>query len=307
MMNKLICITGPTASGKTGLAIKLAHELGTEIISSDSMQLYRYMDIGTAKPTMEEREGIPHHMLDVIDPCEDYSAARYAEEAGRIAENMLARGLVPIVAGGTGLYLDALTGSRSFEDEPDDPDIRKKLQDEAAELGNAVMHARLESIDPESAARIHENDQKRTLRALEIYLLTGETATERNRRAAARPPRFETIKICLDWPDREALYSRIDRRVELMMEQGLAYEAKRIRAMSPGHTASQAIGYKELFRAFDGLCTLDEAKEDIARESRRYAKRQLTWFRRDKDMKWITADDPDACFSAAKAYIFENL
>ena len=303
----LICIAGPTASGKTALAIRLAHELGTEIISADSMQLYRYMDIGTAKPSMEEQEGIPHHMLDIIDPCEDYSAARYAEEAGRKAEDMLARGLIPIVAGGTGLYLDALTGSRSFEDEPDDPSVRARLTSEADELGNAAMHSRLAEIDPESAARIHENDIKRTVRALEIYYLTGETATERNRRAAARPPRFNTIKICLDWQDREALYSRINRRTKLMMDCGLEDEARRIRAMHPGHTASQAIGYKELFRYFDGLCSLDEAVEDIARESRRYAKRQLTWFRRDSAMLRVEASDPESCFSSVKTYIFQNL
>ena len=305
-MNTIICVMGPTASGKTGLAVRLAMRYGSEVISADSMQIYRHMDIGTAKPDMTERCGIPHHMLDILDPSEDYSAARYANDAGICADALLSRGVLPIVAGGTGLYVDALIGARSFEEEPDTGDIRARLQEEAAMFGSALLHTRLADVDPERAARLHPNDEKRIIRALEIYEATGETATSRDRRAAARAPRYRAVKIGLDWADRAALYERIDRRVDLMFAAGLPAEAERVRAMHPGRTASQAIGYKELFRYFDGLCTLEEAREDIARESRRYAKRQLTWLRRDKEIIWIDARDPDLCFLQACKILEQN-
>lgn len=298
-MNTIVCILGPTASGKTGLAVRLAMRYKTEIISADSMQIYRFMDIGTAKPDTAERCGIRHHMLDILDPFEEYSAARYAEEAGACAEELLARGLIPIVAGGTGLYVDALIGARSFEEEPDTRKIRARLEQEAGETGDAALHARLAAVDPERAARLHPNDRKRVIRALEIFEATGETATERDRRAAAQQRRYRALKIGLDWPDRAALYERIDRRVDRMFASGLVEEAKRVRGLHPGRTASQAIGYKELFRFFDGLCTLEEAREEIARESRRYAKRQLTWLRRDPEILWIGGCDPDAAYVRA--------
>ena len=307
MMRTVICIMGPTASGKTGLAVRLAAHYGTEVVSADSMQIYRHMDIGTAKPDREERRGVLHHMLDVIEPSEDYSAARYAADAGACVDGILSRGLLPIVAGGTGLYVDALIGARSFEEEPDTDEIRARLQAEAAAHGSAALHARLAAVDPERAARLHPNDEKRIIRALEIFEATGETATDRDRRAASRAPRYRAVKLGLDWPDRAALYGRIDRRVDLMFEAGLPEEAARVRAMRPGRTASQAIGYKELFRYFDGLCTLDEAREDIARESRRYAKRQLTWLRRDREIVWLDARDTEACFAAACAVIEQTL
>ena len=306
-MNTVICILGPTASGKTGLSVRLAARYGAEIVSADSMQIYRHMDIGTAKPAMEERCGVPHYMLDIIDPSEDYSAARYAADAGVCVDDILSRGLLPVVAGGTGLYVDALIGARSFDEEPDKDEIRARLQAEAAARGSAVLHARLSAIDPERAARLHPNDEKRIIRALEIFEATGETATARDRRAAARAPRYRAMKLGLDWPDRSALYERIDRRVDLMFAAGLLEEAARVRAMHPGRTASQAIGYKELFRYFDGLCTLDEARENIARESRRYAKRQLTWLRRDREILWLDARDAEACFAMACAAIEQNI
>ncbi len=305
-MNTIVCVMGPTASGKTGLAVRLAARYGTEVVSADSMQIYRCMDIGTAKPDMAERAGIPHHMLDILEPSEDYSAARYAADAGVCVDSLLSRGLLPVVAGGTGLYVDALIGARSFEDEPDTSAIRARLQEEAAAYGSAALYRRLTAIDPERAARLHPNDEKRIVRALEIFEATGETATERDRRAAARAPRYRAVKIGLDWPDRAALYARIDRRVELMFSEGLLEEAARVRGMCPGRTASQAIGYKELFRYFDGLCTLEEARGDIARESRRYAKRQLTWLRRDPDIVWIDARDGELLFSRACGVVEQN-
>lgn len=297
---------GATASGKTGLSIRLAKHFGGEIISSDSMQIYRHMDIGTAKPDLAEQDGVPHHMLDILDPSEDFSAARYADLAGACVEDILARGRLPIVAGGTGLYVDALLGARSFEEQPDTTAVRLRLQQEAEEKGREWVYEKLRTVDPERAAKLHPNDEKRVIRALEIFETTGETATERDRRAAARPPRYESLKIGLDWPDRAALYARIDLRVELMMQAGLLEEAARVRAMQPGQTALQAIGYKELFRYFDGLCSLEEAKEDIARESRRYAKRQLTWLRKDPDIFWLNAEDSDALFASACRVIEQN-
>lgn len=302
-MKTVICIMGPTASGKTGLAVRLAMRYGTEVVSADSMQIYRHMDIGTAKPDQKEQCGIPHHMLNIIEPSEDYSAARYAADAGACVDGILSRGLLPVVAGGTGLYVDALIGARSFEEEPDTAAVRACLQEEAAERGSAAMHARLTRVDPERAARLHPNDEKRIIRALEIFEATGETATDRDRRAAGRAPRYRAVKLGLDWPDRAVLYERIDRRVDMMFEAGLPEEAARVRAMHLGRTASQAIGYKELFRYFDGFCTLDEAREDIARETRRYAKRQLTWLRRDREIVWLDARDAEACFAAACAVI----
>lgn len=305
-MNTIICVMGPTASGKTGLAVRLAGRYETEVISADSMQVYRHMDIGTAKPDLAERSGVPHHMLDILDPSEDYSAARYAHDAGICVDALLARGLLPIVAGGTGLYIDALIGKRSFEEEPDTAEIRSRLQEEARQAGSALLYERLSAVDPERAVRLHPNDEKRIIRALEIYEATGETATARDRRAAARAPRYRAVKIGLHWPDRTVLYERIDRRVDLMFEAGLLDEAARVRAMRPGRTASQAIGYKELFRYFDGLCTLNEAREEIARESRRYAKRQLTWLRHDPEIHWIDARNPEMCFCQACEILEQN-
>ncbi|MBE6936076.1 MAG: tRNA (adenosine(37)-N6)-dimethylallyltransferase MiaA [Ruminococcaceae bacterium] len=305
-MRKVVCIMGATASGKTGLSIRLAKRFGGEIISSDSMQIYRGMDIGTAKPDLAERDGVPHHMLDILDPGEDFSAARYAELAGECVEEIMARGRMPIVAGGTGLYVDALLGARSFEEQPDTAAVRLRLQQEAEEKGCVWLYEKLRTVDPERAAKLHPNDEKRVIRALEIFETTGETATERDRRAAARPPRYDSVKIGLDWPDRAALYARIDLRVELMLQEGLLEEAARVRAMQPGRTALQAIGYKELFRYFDGQCSLEEAKEDIARESRRYAKRQLTWLRKDPDIHWLNAEDADALFASACRIIEQN-
>lgn len=294
-MTNLICIVGPTASGKTALSVRLAQTLGSEIISSDSMQIYRYMDIGTAKPSMEERAGVPHHMLDIIDPGESYSAAQYAVDAGKCADDITARGMIPIVAGGSGLYLDSLIGALSYEPEPDHTELREELYALADREGDSAMHARLALVDPESAARIHENDRKRILRALEIYMLTGEKASVRAKRAAAAPRRYRALKIGLSWP-RAELYDRINRRVDIMFENGLVEEAKAIYERFPTVTAGQAIGYKELFAYFEGKCSLEEAKEKIAMESRRYAKRQMSWLARDGQVFFIDAGDFDVLY-----------
>lgn len=301
-MTKLICIVGPTASGKTALAIRLAQALGSEVISADSMQIYRYMDIGTAKPSLAERGGVVHHMLDILDPGEAYSAAQYAADAAVCADAISARGLTPIVAGGSGLYLDSLIGTLHYEPEPDHDAVRKELYQQAQTQGDAAMHARLAQVDPASAARLHENDRRRVLRALEIFLLTGEPASARAQRAAAAPRRYQTLKIGLSWP-REILYERINMRVERMFDQGLVEEAQSIYMRFPSSTARQAIGYKELFAFFEGKISLDQARENIARESRRYAKRQISWLGRDGEVIFFDAQDEDELYKKSRGLI----
>jgi len=297
-MRRLVCVMGPTASGKTRLGVELAKRLRGEIVSADSMQIYRGMDIATATPDLAERQGIPHHMMDIADVTQPYSAAQYAEAASACVEDIFARGLQPIVVGGTGFWFDALEGRVQFEDEPDGAEVRAQLQAFAEHNGAAALHERLAAVDPERAAQLHENDVKRVIRALEIYELTGQTMTQRNQAAAAAPLRYETVKIGLN-TDREVLYERIDRRVDVMVEQGLLEEARAMWQRGLGSTAVQAIGYKELFAYFAGAIPLEQALEDIKRESRRYAKRQLTWFRRDPAIHWLDCGSPETLVQQA--------
>ena len=290
-MSKILCIVGPTASGKTKLSIALAHLTGGEIVSADSMQIYKYMDIGTAKPSPEEREGIPHHMMDFLDPSIDYSAAEYFADASAKIDDILSRGKLPIVVGGTGLYFDTLTGTVSFdEDGGGDEAVRARLWAEYEQNGADALHAKLASIDPQSAETIHKNNVKRVIRAIEVYELTGRTMSERIREAKNRPPRYEALTIGLTTSDRDILYGRIDHRVDLMMEMGLEEEARLIYNRDLGQTAKQAIGYKELFAYFEDRCSLREAVAAVKQESRRYAKRQLTWFKRNSQIQWIEFD-----------------
>ena len=287
-MNNIICIAGPTASGKTALAVALAKELSGEVVSCDSMQIYRRMDIGTAKPTKDEMQGIPHHMLDVADPEEDFSVSRYCAMAEPIVADILRRGKTAIIAGGTGLYMDSLIRGNAFAPFPS-TGVREALEAQADDLGMETMLARLQAIDPEAASRLHRKDRKRILRALEVYLETGQTITEHNRRTQAVPPRFHPLWLGLDFEDRADLYARIDRRVGLMLEQGLMEEIQGLLAsgIPPRATAMQAIGYKEFVDALEGRCTLEQAADQVRQSSRRYAKRQLTWFRRNKKIHWL--------------------
>ena len=283
-MNNLICIAGPTASGKTALSIALAKELNAEFISCDSMQVYKRMDIGTAKPTVEEREGIPHHMLDVAQPDEDFSVSRYCAMASPIVDDILSRGNTAIIVGGTGLYMDSLIKGNDFAPFPS-TGMREMLEAKPIE----EVYAQLQTVDPEAAARLHLSDKKRIIRAMEVYLETGETITEHNRRTQSIPPKYNPVWFALEDEQRQDLYNRIDRRVEIMLEQGLVNEISELLAsgISAKCTAMQAIGYKEFVAALEGRISVAEAAAQVQQASRHYAKRQLTWFRRNTAIHWL--------------------
>ena len=285
-MNSIVCIAGPTASGKTALAVELAKELGGEVVSCDSMQVYRRMNIGTAKPSPEETQGIPHHMIDVAEPDEDFSVSRYCAMAAPIVDDIVARGKVAIIAGGTGLYMDSLIRGNDFAPFPS-TGVRERLEAETDEIGLPAMRNRLREIDPETAGRVF--DRKRILRALEVYLETGETITEHNRKTQLIPPRYTPLWLGLDFSDRGELYRRIDRRVDLMLEMGLLAEIRGLldSGIPEKCTAMQAIGYKEFVNALEGLETVQQAAEEVKKASRHYAKRQLTWFRRNRVVHWL--------------------
>ena len=285
-MNPVVCLAGPTASGKTALAVELAKELNGEVVSCDSMQVYRRMDIGTAKPSPEEMGGIPHHMIDVADPEEDYSVSRYCAAAAPIVEDIVARGKTAIIAGGTGLYMDSLIRGNDFAPFPS-TGVRERLEAQADAEGMEAMAAWLRGVDPEAAERIH--DRKRLLRALEVYLETGQTITEHNRRTQAIPPKFSPVWLGLDFENRQQLYDRIDLRVTKMLEMGLLEEIQGLldSGVPETATAMQAIGYKEFVNALAGRETVEAAADQVRQSSRRYAKRQLTWFRRNKAMHWL--------------------
>lgn len=287
-MDNIICIAGPTASGKTALAVALAKALNGEVISCDSMQIYKHMDIGTAKPTTEEMQGIPHHMLDVAEPAEDFSVSRYCEMASPIVDDILSRGKTAIIAGGTGLYMDALIRGNTFAPYPS-TGMREKLEAQADAEGMQAMLSLLHSIDPDSATKLHLADRKRILRALEVFYETGETITAHNLKTQQIPPRYQPVWFALEDENRQNLYDRIDRRVDIMLQLGLLDEIRSLLNMGipEKSTALQAIGYKEFIDAFNGKCTIQEATAQVQQSSRHYAKRQLTWFRRNTDIHWL--------------------
>jgi tRNA dimethylallyltransferase len=289
-VNNIICIAGPTASGKTALAVELAKELNGEVISCDSMQIYRGMDIGTAQPSPEEMQGIRHHMLDICDPTEDFSVSRYCELATPILEDILSRGKTAIIAGGTGLYMDSLMKGNDFAPIPA-TGHREKLEEKARLDGIEPLLETLHTIDPEAAERSQGN-LRRIVRALEVYYETGETITAHNRRTQAIPPKYTPLWLGLDFTDRSELYRRIDLRVEIMLQMGLLEEIKALLAsgIPEKATAMQAIGYKEFVDALAGRSSIDAAVAQVQQSSRRYAKRQLTWFRRNEKMHWLIRD-----------------
>ena len=294
MPPKILVIVGPTASGKTRMAVELAQRHNGEVISADSMQIYRTMDIGTAKPTKEEMGGIPHHMIDVADPEEDFSVARYVEMAARCVDDVLERGKLPIVAGGTGLYIDSLLSGRTFAPFSPDSALRGELERELAEKGGQAMLEALAQVDPEAAQRLHPNDHKRIVRALEVYRSTGKTITQHNRETQAIPPRYNALTIGLAFQARQAMWRRIDQRVDEMVAAGLEDEVRRLltSGISPKCTAMQAIGYKEFTQALSGEMIWQEAPDVVKLRSRQYAKRQLTWFGRNPNTRWVRWDDP---------------
>ncbi len=288
MKNKIIAVAGPTASGKTRLAIEIARRFSGEVVSCDSMQIYRGMDIGTAKPTFDEMCEIPHHMIDIIDPDARYSVADFVRDTRLCIDDILSRGKLAVIAGGTGLYMDSVLMNIAFDEVVQDMDYRNKMQKFADEFGAEALHALLRKGDPEAAEKIHPNNVRRVIRALEVCHTTGKTFTQVNAESRREP--VYDAKIFGIETDRQALYNRIDRRVDIMAEQGLVDEVKRFYdgGLARSTTAMQAIGYKEIYDFLDGYCTLDEAMEKIKMESRRYAKRQLTWFRRNEAIDWVT-------------------
>ena len=309
-MNKIICLAGPTASGKTALAVELAKELHGEVVSCDSMQIYRRMNIGTAKPTAEEMQGIVHHMIDIVEPDEDFSVSRYCEQASAIVDDIVARGKTAIIAGGTGLYMDSLIKGNDFAPFPS-TGMREKLEAQADSDGLEAMHTLLASIDPESADRLPVADRKRVIRALEVYYETGETITQHNIKTQAIPPKYNPVWLGLDFADRADLYARIDLRVDLMLQAGLVEEIQSLLASGiPANcTAMQAIGYKEFVDALAGRIAIAEAAAQVQQSSRRYAKRQLTWFRRNPNMHWLIREKEDGfdeILAKARQVLHEN-
>lgn len=292
-MNKIpiIVIAGPTASGKTAVSIRLAKELDGEIVSADSMQIYKGLDIATAKPTKEEMQGIPHHLMSFVDNSEKFSVAQYLEKAREVIADIHQRGKMPIVVGGTGLYISSLVDNIIFDDISSDGEVRARLTKEAEEIGNEAMLQKLMEIDEETAKALHPNNLTRIIRALEAYELSGLTMSELKRRSREEESPYNACMIGLNFHDRQKLYDRINLRVDKMAKEGMVEEAFEFYKNERGNTVCQAIGYKELIPYFEGKATLDECLETLKRETRRYAKRQLTWFRRDERIHWIYLDE----------------
>ena len=290
MKSKVIVIVGPTACGKTSLSVALAKKFDGEIISADSMQIYRGMDIGTAKVTPEQMEGVPHHMIDVVDPQQDFSLADYLRLARECAEKIISRGKLPFLVGGTGLYVSSFTENVSLSEESPDPEYREYLNSVARENGGAAVKKLLEEIDPESYASLNDNDIKRIIRALEVYRATGKTIGQLNRESKSESP-YEFLKFGLSFADRQLLYGSINDRVDEMFDRGLVGEISGLGFGSLSRTARQAIGYKQFEPYLNGETDIDSVKEQIKKDSRHYAKRQLTWFRRDKDIIWMNNDE----------------
>ena len=284
---KILCVVGPTASGKTDYAVELALKCGGEVVSCDSMQIYKHMDIGTAKPTADEMKGVKHHMIDLIEPNESFSVARFSEMARECIDDILLRGKMPVLCGGTGLYFDSTINNINFIQMDTDEEYRKYLESAAKEFGNEYVYKILKRVDEESAESIHPNNLKRVIRALEIYKTTGKKKSELDKEQLSEPLYEPEITGLMR--DREVLYDRINKRVDIMMEKGLVEEVSELIKMGidTEATSMQAIGYKEIIEYLDGKTSLSDAVDKIKRESRRYAKRQLTWFKRNEKIHWI--------------------
>lgn len=294
---RTVFIVGPTASGKTGLGVSLAEKFSGEIVSADSMQIYKGIHIASAAPDMQEMRGIPHHLLEFLEPSDSYSVADYVKAARAVIADIEKRGRLPIVVGGTGLYISSLADNTEYTEEETDYELRRSLESRFDEIGAEQMLRELAEFDPDTAARLHPNNRRRIIRAFEVYKTTGKTVTEQNALSHLGEEYIEPLLIGINYRDREKLYERINRRVDIMLESGLLEEAKTAVLQSGG--AVQAIGHKELSGFLKGEYTLEEAVENLKRQTRRYAKRQLTWFNRDKRINWIYADETEDLFAEA--------
>lgn len=292
MMKPLIIITGPTAVGKTALSIRLAKAIGGEIISADSMQVYRHMDIGSAKITEEEMEGVPHYLINVLDPNEEFNVTVFQKMAREAVEEIYSHGNIPIVTGGTGFYIQALLYDIDFTENGEDNSIRRELETLGKERGAGFLHRFLGDIDPDSAAEIHENNMKRVIRAIEYYRQTGERISEHNKRERQKRSPYDFLYYVVN-TDRPTLYERIDRRVDLMLEQGLVEEVMHLKNMglTRDMVSMQGLGYKEILDYLQGKYTLEEAVYVLKRDTRHFAKRQITWFKRERDVRWLNLPD----------------
>ena len=294
---KTVFIVGPTASGKTGLGVSLAERFSGEIVSADSMQIYKGIHIASAALDMQEMRGIPHHLLEFLEPSDSYSVADYVKAARAVIADIEKRGRLPIVVGGTGLYISSLADNTEYTEDETDYELRRSLESRFDEIGAEQMLRELAEFDPDTAARLHPNNRRRIIRAFEVYKTTGKTVTEQNALSHSGEEYIEPLLIGIKYHDREKLYERINRRVDIMLESGLLEEAKTAVSQSGG--AVQAIGHKELSGFINGNCSLGEAVENLKRQTRRYAKRQLTWFNRDKRINWIYADETEDLFTEA--------
>lgn len=298
---RVVAIGGPTATGKTALSVALAKEFGGEVVNADSMQIYRGLDIGTAKPTAEERQGIPHHLMDFLPPEARYSVADFTAAAAPLIEQLNSAGKLPIVTGGTGLYITSLMKGTAFAPEKTDPAIRARLQTEADEQGSAALYARLQQIDPAYAEKLHPNNLPRVIRALELFEATGRRMSEQQRAALAAEPPYRSLCICLTCRNRAELYRRIERRVDSMLQNGVLEEAKLVYDNRETYrTAAQAIGYKEFFPYFAGEMPLNDCANRLKQATRNYAKRQLTWFRHQANGVWLYVDEEPPAPRAAE-------
>lgn len=307
MKENLFILVGPTAIGKTALSIDLAKKLNGEIISADSMQIYKYMDIGTAKVREDEMGGIPHHLIDIIYPDDEYTVSNYQEDSSRLIEGINSRDKLPMVVGGTGLYINSLVYKLNFARVPPDEEYRSKLEELAKNHGDAYLHERLKKIDLASSETISVNDKKRIIRALEIYHITGKTMSDYNKNFRKEVDKYNLSMVCLNM-DREKLYDRINQRVDIMIEEGLVDEVKSIldKGYNKDLVSLKGIGYKEIILYLEGNSTLEDAINTIKQASRNYAKRQLTWFRRDKRIKWINIDEFEGMDEVSK-YIYNHV
>ncbi len=287
----LVVVAGPTASGKTEAAIRICQWFDGEVVSADSMQIYKYLSVGTAKPDEAEKEGIPHHLMDFLEPSQPFSVAEYVQLAKEVIADIHGRGKLPVIVGGTGLYIDSLVYNIQFGESDSDPALREQLQKIAAEQGNDALWAILKEKDPEAAETIHPNNVGRVVRAIEMIETTGKTKTQQLEESRREPSPYEVLYLAINYKDRETLYDRINRRVHIMLDNGLEEEARWLLDHGYAPTAAQAIGYKEMFGYLKGEESLDMAIEKIQQGSRRYAKRQLTWFRRNQDVCWLYPDE----------------